>query len=295
MEWRTVELANNLMMRYFGKKTPMGYTLVELLVALAIATIAMASVYTVYSTQQKEHRSQQSTLSAQQNIRGALMVLEQEIRMIGYDPKGSKQFGITDIRRYDVVSNIADPNGQPSLGYSVDWNENGQLEGNENYMLRMRNDLKLRRLYLTMSIGAGGRQRLAENIETVGFAYAVDLDRNGKADTWNGGPHTIWVVDSDNDNRLDTHLDANDDGQIDEHDDKDGNRMITGGDGAEINPPIPIDRIKAVRIWLLSVTDSPIANYFTHRVYTVGDRIISQNGDGLQRRVLEMIVECRNL
>jgi type IV pilus assembly protein PilW len=284
--------------RLFGaheENAQRGFSLIELLVAMVVALVAIAAVYSVYAVQQRENRNQRLKLAAQQNLRSALVVLEQEIRMAGFDPQDTGLFGITDIRRYDVIGTGLDPQGQPAIFYTVDWNENGLLEPNEFYGLRIRDDRKLGRTYLTMSIGGSGRQRLAENIEAWGLAYAVDVDRNGLLDTWQGGSHLIWAVDSDNDNFLDSHLDTNNDGKIDLSDDADGDQVISAADGAPLNPPIPVDRIKAVRIWLLVVTEHPLQNHYDSRPLMVGDRIILPPNDGFQRRVMEIIIECRNL
>jgi type IV pilus assembly protein PilW len=129
----------------------------------------------------------------------------------------------------------------------------------------------------------------------MGLAYAVDVDGDGRLDRWNGGPHLIWAVDTTNDNMLDTHLDTNDDGVIDASDFADGSGRITAANGAAINPPIPIDRIKAVRVWLLAVSARPVPGYVDSNTYVVGDRLISGNNDGHMRRVLETMIECRNL
>lgn len=65
-----------------------GFTLIELLIAMAIASIVMAAMYSVYRVQTKQYRIQQMVVEMQQNMRAAVYLLEREIRMAGYDPKG---------------------------------------------------------------------------------------------------------------------------------------------------------------------------------------------------------------
>ena len=215
----------------FGFK---GYTLVEILIAITIGIVLIASVYTVYSAQVRSHRHQQLIMEAQQNLRGAMVIMANEVRMAGYDPMESGAFGIVDVRRYhEIESSVVDPDGQPALFYTADMDENGDLDtrnanrNREHPNFRIRYDRKIQRRYLAWDLG-GGRQPLAESIHAMGLAYAVDTDSDGAPDRWNDGPHLIWAVDTDNDNRLDVHLDTNDDGRIDVRDDRNNDGRIDG-------------------------------------------------------------------
>lgn len=278
-----------------------GVTLIELLIAMVVGLIAVGAVYSVYTAHQHSYRNQQLTLETRQNLRCATIVMEQEIRMAGFDPRESGQFGIVDIRRYDTLkSNALNPEGQPAFFYTVDINEDGDLDhrngdrNREHPNFRIRYDQKIQRFYLAWDIG-GGRQPLAESIQAIGFAYAVDADYDGVADRWKDGPHLIWAVDSDNDNMLDTHIDTDDDGVITTGDDRDGDNRITMADGGMLKPPVSVDRIKAVRFWLLAVSAHPVRGYCDRSDHLVGDRIFPAFTDSYKRNVLESVVECRNL
>lgn len=277
-----------------------GFTLVELLVASTLGMLVFGGVCRIYISQQTSYHIQQTMLNAQQNVRSAFVIMEQQIRLVGYDPMGSGRFGIKDIRRYSLVGTQPDEEGSPALFYTIDEDENGEVDDSnfnhngEHRNFRIRDDKNLGRLYLSFDMGSG-RQPLAENICEMGLAYAVDVDRDGHPDCWKNGSQLIWAVDSDNDNLLDTHLDANEDGRIDTMDDVDGDLRITAADGALINPPVELDRVCAVRIWLLSKTAETITNHLDQGVYVVGDSIISQPMDGYRRNILEGIVYCRNL
>jgi type IV pilus assembly protein PilW len=63
-----------------------GFTLVELMVTLAISSIALAGIYGVYRAQLKSHVTQNAVVDIQQNLRNSLYVLQRQIRMAGYDP-----------------------------------------------------------------------------------------------------------------------------------------------------------------------------------------------------------------
>jgi len=280
--------------------TKHGFTLVEVLVALVVGLVVIGAVYSVYTVQQREYRSQQVRLALQQNLRAAMVIMEEEIRMAGYDPQGSGRFGIIDVRRYDTVLNEQNPEGQPALFYTVDVDENGVPDarnGNRNREwpnLRVSQDNDTGRRFLSWDNG-GGRHPLAEDIVAMGLAFAVDADGDGRIDVWDDGRHLIWAVDSDNDNLLDTHLDANDDGIIDAHDDTDADGRITAADGGRIDPPLPLQCIRMVRLWLLAASAYPVRGHWDNRTYVVGDRVFGPAVDGRMRRLLETTIACRNL
>jgi type II secretory pathway component PulJ len=287
-----------------------GFTLVELMIALVVAIIAIGAVYAVYSVQQREYRNQQLRQAILQNLRGAMVIMELQIRMAGFDPEDSGRFGITDVRRYDLVTTDADPGGQPALFFTVDVDENGAPEegrpaghypdGSNRYRnrehcnFRMRDDKTTGRRYLAWDNG-GGRKTLAENIQAMGLAYGVDNDGDGRIDTWAGGAFPVWAVDADGDNRLDTHLDADNNGVIDERDDTNGDLRITAEDGGKIDPPIGVESIRSVRVWLLAASAHPVQGHFNQRPYVVGDRIYQDSGDHMVRRMEQTTIVCRNL
>ena len=284
-----------------GTRTQSGITLVELLIAMVVALIAIGAVYSVYSVQQRHFRNQQLVQTAQQNLRGAMLVIEHEIRMVGYDPEDVGGFGLVDIRRYNTVKvNEPDIGGQPVLYYTYDIDADGRLDdsngGNnkEHPKIRISDVHADGRICLTWDNGSG-RRPMARNIQYIGFAFAVDADSDGRLDRWADGEHLIWAVDSDNDNLLDTHIDTNDDGLIDEKDDVNGDHKIDPADGCPLNPPLTLDDVRSVRVWLMAVTSKTIQGLSDRRVLVVADRIIPPADDGLKRLVLQSRIECRNL
>jgi prepilin-type N-terminal cleavage/methylation domain-containing protein len=66
-----------------------GFTITELLVAMALSAVVMASIGYVYYTQQKTYIAQEQIAATQQNLRSALFFLEREIRMAGCNPSQS--------------------------------------------------------------------------------------------------------------------------------------------------------------------------------------------------------------
>ncbi|MDM8539357.1 hypothetical protein QUF70_21595, partial [Desulfobacterales bacterium HSG17] len=72
------------------------FTIIELLIAMAITTIVSAGIFSAYQNQQKTHRAQQQIVEMQQNIRAALYFITNEIRMAGYNPNNISGVGITN-------------------------------------------------------------------------------------------------------------------------------------------------------------------------------------------------------
>jgi type IV pilus assembly protein PilW len=242
----------------------------------------------------------------QQNLRAAMDIMVRDIRMAGYDPTDSQNFGLIDIRPRDVANNFnAGLVGNGAFEFTADFDDNGTVSGGETISYSICdfpigtggdgiNDLGRN--------SGGGRQPSAENIEAMGFAFAYDADGDGDLDTYNdvgGNQVVIWAVDSDGDNRLDRNLDTNGDGDIDENDGPGpgGNGLIGGTAIANIAP----QDIRAVRIWILAKTRLGDRNFLNTNTYVVGYKVISPstdadpNNNNRRMRLLETEVKCRNL
>jgi type IV pilus assembly protein PilW len=109
-----------------------GFTLVELLVAMAISALVMTAIYATFKNQQGTYILHELVASAQQNLRAGMLFMEREIRMAGCDPLGSAGAGINtanansisftlDYRNADAFS---PSNVSPSDGDLDDPNEN---------------------------------------------------------------------------------------------------------------------------------------------------------------------------
>jgi len=80
-----------------------GFSLIEMMTAIAISSIVLAGIYTMYFTQTKSHATQQVVVDMQQGIRMAMFLLEKEIRMAGYDPTDSGVPQITSAQRASIT------------------------------------------------------------------------------------------------------------------------------------------------------------------------------------------------
>ncbi len=69
------------------KNTENGFTLIELMVAIAMAAIVVGVIYSAYNVQTKIYTEQDKTAEMQQNIRAGMFYLQRETRMAGYNPQ----------------------------------------------------------------------------------------------------------------------------------------------------------------------------------------------------------------
>ncbi|MFH2057809.1 MAG: prepilin-type N-terminal cleavage/methylation domain-containing protein [Pseudomonadota bacterium] len=281
-----------------------GFTLIEIMITLAISSIVMIALYSTFNSQQKSYTIQEGVADMQQNIRAAMLLMTNDIRMAGYDKNLTGNFGITDIRPRDI-NNIIDvtATGHSSIIMTEDLDEDGALGGGETIQYTVYDFIATdQSLDIARDSGAG-RRLLAENIRGFGIAYAFDDDLDGNLDTYNAAGAAnpgaiqpiIWAIDADGDNDLDTNLDTNLDGVIDINDSP---AIIVGGTviigGVALATDVPITSIRAVRIWLLAETDREDASFSQQNTFVVGKYVINPNNTK-RMRLLSAIIHGRNL
>jgi type IV pilus assembly protein PilW len=143
-----------------------GFTLVELLVAIAVAGIVMAGIYSSYYSQQKSYVAQEQVAAMQQNLRVGMYYMEREIRMAGCDPTGNAGAGIQTANTNSIrfaLDITDDPGTGDADGDTDDANEDityslADNDGDGDNDLERNNNL------------------VAENIDALDFVY---LDANG--------------------------------------------------------------------------------------------------------------------
>ena len=90
-------------------------------------------------------------------------------------------------------------------------------------------------------------------------------------------------------------LDGNDDGVIDASDDSNNDGQIDDNDaGTPLSTPVELDKIVAVKIWLLAKTGQSDRRYTGSETYVVENRIMEKN-DQNRRSLVTTTVKCRNM
>lgn len=277
---------NSLVSRINRKQHPSGFTLVELLVAMAISGIVLTAFYAVFDNLQSSSLQQIEIANMQQNQRGALAIMEREFRMIAADRGLTGQFRVTDIRRYNITQpgTTATPDnsaaGSPILRFTVDLDNDGLLGANETvtYLLYDRDGDPANGFDLARSVFNAGnglvRQRdlLAESIDAIEFAYAFDQDLDGRIDRTGANDDIIWAVDTDNDGLLDADT---------------ANAAL----GFTVQP----NMIRSVRVWILGRAQRGDDAFDNNETYTLANRILPQYNDHMRRWMINQIINIRNL
>jgi type IV pilus assembly protein PilW len=97
------------------RRNKSGFTMVELLVVLAVSSILMSLMFQVYKSQLKSHTTQQELVEMQQNMRAVLYLMEREIRMAGHGPNGGVADPSITTAQIDSIAFAMDLTGGTSL------------------------------------------------------------------------------------------------------------------------------------------------------------------------------------
>ena len=74
-----------------------GFTAIELLISLAIMSIALTSIYSMYMSFIRTCTKEGAKIRVQQSVRSGLDMMIRDIRLAGLDPEGTGDFGIVSV------------------------------------------------------------------------------------------------------------------------------------------------------------------------------------------------------
>lgn len=259
-----------------------GFTLIEVLIAMAVSLVIMGGAYTVFNSQQQQTVIQANVSDTQQTLRAVMDYVSRDLRMAGYDPEISSSFGIIDIK-FRAINDSVSVDGNSFIRFSADKDSDGTIDNEETMDYSLVNSATITPgvwdLYLrNPSVTAPSRDVLGSNIVALGLAYAIDVNGDGELDqTASGG--TAWFIDADNDNDWDS-LTVN----------------PVAGTSTTIDTGIAVVHkdIRAVRIWMLGQSQAPDPKYTDNNTYVVGPHVIQPN-NSFRHRMLERTVLCRNM
>lgn len=107
-----------------------GFTLLELLVALALSFFISSAIYTAYITQQKVYLAQETVADLQQNIRASFSMIARDLRMAGYDVTGKAGAGFVNNVQFTNGSGVATTvtTNASSIAFTSDLDSDGKID-----------------------------------------------------------------------------------------------------------------------------------------------------------------------
>lgn len=259
-----------------------GFTLVELMVTVAVFGIVLTGVYSVYQAQLRSHYTQQEIMDMQQNIRAAMYLMEREIKMAGLNPTGANNVGITVADAHTVSFNMDFTGG---FNDGDDDDDDGVIDEGVNGIDDNGNGLVDEADEAEWCDGD-----VNDVNEQVVYALSNDLDFNGVNDglpTENndGGTCDLWR----NGELLALNIDAL-------------NFVYLDGNGALLAAPVAdTTQIRSIQVSMVARSGSNPSsfshNYADTQSYQnqQGDIILSQQDDSFRRVLMAMEVKCRNM
>jgi type IV pilus assembly protein PilW len=153
-----------------------GFTLIELMVSMAISLVVLAAIAGTFTVQTRQNSAEEQIGQMQQNVRGALDLMIREIQMAGYKPAGGSFNGIetstsTTLRiKLDLNSSgVETDDGTDDISYSFD--------SSTGLITRTLNN-------------TGSSATVADNITAFSFTY---LDANGASTTTSTAVRRITI------------------------------------------------------------------------------------------------------
>ena len=182
-----------MILKHFGhnRRQEGGFTLVELLVAMAITAVVMGAVYSLYKTQQESYIAQDQVVEMQQNVRASLYQLARDLRMAGFNPQRSPNVG-------GFVTQLPDDGGgttttnATNIAFTIDQNQNGVIDVDANdEQIAYRLDSATGALQ-KFRVSDDTWQTVADNISAVDFVY-LDPDGTDITALVAGSPTTLYA------------------------------------------------------------------------------------------------------
>jgi hypothetical protein len=143
-----------------------------MVMVLAISTIVLAAMYSVFTIANKNFTTQNVAANVQQNLRSAIRLMARDIRHAGLDPSDSDNFGITYASQSKIRFTI-DSDTFNGIVDEANWEEiTYDFQGNQ----------VMQTLYETVTTSTADTAALISNITNLNFAY-FDADNTDLIDS----------------------------------------------------------------------------------------------------------------
>jgi len=154
--------------RKAGGPVPAGFTLLELMIAMALGLVILGAAYAVFTLQNRQLGNQEQVVDIQQNARAAIDIFGREIRMAGFNPQRTTgTFGFQLSASEDRATN------QSSVAFTCDEDGDGTLDANDKEQIAFRVSGGVLERYSIAADGTKSWQPIVEGIETLNFTYTL--------------------------------------------------------------------------------------------------------------------------
>lgn len=153
-----------------------GFTLTEILIALAIMAVTVGAIYGVYISSNQSYRTQDRVVAVQQAVRASADFMVREIRMAGLDPL-SPATDATDTNGAGIKVATA-----TRIRFTADIDMDGTIDDANEERITYEYDAANDRItrYLYEGTGSESSNPMAENITAMSFSY-LDEEENAIA------------------------------------------------------------------------------------------------------------------
>ncbi|VFQ45477.1 prokaryotic n-terminal methylation site [Desulfoluna butyratoxydans] len=153
-----------------------GFTLLEIMVAVALSFILISAAYFFYNHQVQTRVTQERVTDMQQNLRAAMLLMEDDIRMAGYDPNGTTGAAITVATASRLTFSYSmdgDANGTDDDG-DGDVDEADEALLTETISYGLFDDGSDGVSDLGRTVGTGSPVAVSENVEAMELSYLLE-------------------------------------------------------------------------------------------------------------------------
>ena len=135
-----------------------GFSLVEMLIAMAVGMVVLGAMYGVFNIQSKTLGNQEEIVAMQQSVRAGMDMMAREIGMAGYNPAEATLVGVT----YDTTQ----------LRIMADLKGNRDTEDeNEDIVYKYYDENSAYPYQIKRKTGGGDFQPFVENVKSFTFEY----------------------------------------------------------------------------------------------------------------------------
>jgi type IV pilus assembly protein PilW len=159
-----------------------GFTLIELIVAMAIVGVALGSIYGVFISSNRSYHTQDEVAEVQQGVRVGLAFMVRDLRLAGLDPLGPAMDAV------DGQGAGMKEASATKIRFTSDMDMDGSIDESDSERVTYRYNAATKRLERTLYEGTGSEssQTVIKNVNSLTFGY-IDEDGNGLAVPVTGG------------------------------------------------------------------------------------------------------------